>query len=246
MDIRKSWLFSRPIAHRGLHCADAPENSIAAFARAIENGYAIELDVRPIDDGTIVVFHDDKLTRMTDRDGYVCNLTASDLNEIRLNGSDEHIPTFKEVLDFVAGRTPILIEIKNEGKVGALEQATLELLNGYNGEYAIQSFNPYSVEYFKKNAPQIVRGQLSCFFTGSDISAIKRYFLKRLKLNKIASPDFVSYCFEDLPNKYVTKTKLPVLAWTVRSNAEMEKVLPYCDNIIFESFIPVLSDDKEN
>ena len=245
MDIKKSWLFSRPIAHRGLHGINAPENSLAAFGKAIEAGFPIEIDVRPIDDGTVVVFHDDKLTRMTDLDGYVCNMTKSDLEKVRLRNSDERIPTFKEVLEFVDGRTPLLIEIKNDSTVGQLERDTLELLSSYKGEYAVQSFNPYSMEFFKKNAPQIPRGQLSCFFDKKDLGFFKRFVLKRLKMNKVSSPDFISYNHANLPNKYVTKTKLPTLAWTVRSNAEMEKCLPYCDNIIFENFIPVISEKEE-
>ncbi len=244
MDLRKSWLCTRPIAHRGLHGAGIPENSLSAFEKAIQHGYPIELDVRTIDDGTVVVFHDDSLARMTNRDGYVCNLTQSDLEEIRLNNSDEKIPTFKEVLEFVNGRTPLLIEIKNtEAKIGELEKSTLELLSTYNGDYAIQSFNPFSVEYFKKNAPQIVRGQLSCFYEGKKTpSFIKRFLLKRLKLNKISKPDFIAYDFNNLPNKYVTRTKLPVLAWTIGSNADMEKALPHCDNIIFQNFLPEMTE----
>lgn len=238
-------MFSRPIAHRGLHGIDAPENSLAAFGKAIEAGFPIEIDVRPIDDGTVVVFHDDKLTRMTDLDGYVCNMTKSDLEKVRLRNSDERIPTFKEVLEFVDGRTPLLIEIKNDSTVGQLERDTLELLSSYKGEYAVQSFNPYSMEFFKKNAPQIPRGQLSCFFDKKDLGFFKRFVLKRLKMNKVSSPDFISYNHANLPNKYVTKTKLPTLAWTVRSNAEMEKCLPYCDNIIFENFIPVIGEKEE-
>lgn len=245
MGIKKSWLFSRPIAHRGLHGIDAPENSLAAFGKAIDAGFPIEIDVRPIDDGTVVVFHDDKLTRMTDLDGYVCNMTKSDLEKVRLRNSDERIPTFKEVLEFVDGRTPLLIEIKNDSTVGQLERDTLELLSSYKGEYAVQSFNPYSMEFFKKNAPQIPRGQLSCFFDKKDLGFFKRFVLKRLKMNKVSSPDFISYNHANLPNKYVTKTKLPTLAWTVRSNAEMEKCLPYCDNIIFENFIPVIGEKEE-
>ena len=245
MDIKKSWLFSRPIAHRGLHGIDAPENSLAAFGKAIDAGFPIEIDVRPIDDGTVVVFHDDKLNRMTDLDGYVCNMTKSDLEKVRLRNSDERIPTFKEVLEFVDGRTPLLIEIKNDSTVGQLERDTLELLSSYKGEYAVQSFNPYSMEFFKKNAPQIPRGQLSCFFDKKHLGFFKRFVLKRLKMNKVSSPDFISYNHANLPNKYVTKTKLPTLAWTVRSNAEMEKCLPYCDNIIFENFIPVIGEKEE-
>lgn len=164
MDIKKSWLFSRPIAHRGLHGIDVPENSLLAFQKAIDARIPIEIDVRPIDDGTVVVFHDEKLTRMTDRDGYVCNLTKSDLEEIRLKNSDEKIPTFSEVLEFINGRTPLLIEIKNESKVGTLERNTLDLLSAYKGEFAVQAFNPYSLEFFKNNAPQIQRGPALVFF----------------------------------------------------------------------------------
>lgn len=243
MDIKNSWLFGAPIAHRGLHDENAPENSLLAYEKAIEKGYSIEIDVRPIDDGMVVVFHDHTLTRMTDRDGYVCNLSRADLDEITLANSDQKIPTFKQVLDFVDGRVPILIEIKNEGAIGGLEKSVLEILSSYKGEYAVQSFNPYSLEYFKKNAPHILRGQLASWFRKEELSFIKRTVLKRLWLNKVSSPHFISYRGSDLPNRYVTKTKLPVLAWTIRSNEEREKVLPYCNNIIFENFIPPIKKD---
>ena len=242
MDIKKSGLFTRPIAHRGLHDELTPENSLSAFSRAVKAGFPIELDVRPIDDGSVVVFHDDGIKRMTNRDGYVCKLSKSDLAEIRLAGSDERIPYFSEVLELVDGRVPILIEIKNSNsnKSGELEQAVLDALRRYEGEYAVQSFNPYSMEFFKKNEPQIPRGQLSYVFGKKEFSFFKRYMFNHLKVTKISSPDFISYAFNQLPNKYVTRTDLPVLAWTVRSNSDMEKVLPHCDNFIFENFIPVI------
>lgn len=242
MDIKKSGLFTRPIAHRGLHDELTPENSLSAFSRAVKAGFPIELDVRPIDDGSVVVFHDDGIKRMTNRDGYVCKLSKSDLAEIRLAGSDERIPYFSEVLELVDGRVPILIEIKNSGsnKSGELEQAVLDALRRYDGEYAVQSFNPYSMEFFKKNAPQIPRGQLSYVFGKKEFSFFRRYMFNHLKVTKISSPDFISFACKDLPNKYVTRTDLPVLAWTVRSNSDMEKVLPHCDNFIFENFIPVI------
>ncbi|MBQ8882071.1 MAG: glycerophosphodiester phosphodiesterase [Clostridia bacterium] len=239
MDIKKSGLFTRPIAHRGLHDSTTPENSLLAYQKAIDAGYAIEIDVRPIDDGTVVVFHDDDIKRMTNRDGYVCNLTKADLDEITLLDSDQKIPTFEEVLKFIDGRVPLLIEIKNTGKIGQLERDTLALLENYQGEFAVQSFNPYSLEYFKKHAPHILRGQLAAFF-GKEMTFLRRYMLSRLKLNKVSAPDFISYRHSDLPIKYVTRTKLPVLAWTLRSNSELEKVKPYCDNIIFENFVPVV------
>lgn len=238
MDIKKTWLFEKPIAHRGLHNDEIPENSLAAYENAIAHGYPIELDVRIIDDGNVIVFHDDKLSRMTKSDGYAGNLKTEDLDEIRLLKSDERIPTFEQTLSCVNGRVPMLIEIKNTSKVGDLEGKVIDMLKSYVGDYAVQSFNPYSMGYFKDNAPHILRGQLSTFFHKGDISLIKRFVLKRLKMNHVSCPDFISYNFKNLPNKYVTRTQLPVLAWTVRSNAEMETALKSCDNIIFEKFIP--------
>lgn len=242
MDIRKSWLVAKPIAHRGLHNADLPENSLGAFENAIENGYSIELDVRTIDDGTVIVFHDNSLCRLTNSDGYACNLNINTLKDYNLLNTEYKIPTFEKVLEYVNGRVPILIETKNEGKVGELESKVVEMLKNYKGDIAVQSFNPMSMGYFRENAPHILRGQLASYFTKSEVSGgFKRYFLKRLKLNNISVPDFISYNAEYLPNKYVTRTKLPVLAWTIRSNADMERVLPHCDNIIFEKFIPEIT-----
>ncbi len=246
MDIRQSWLFTKPIAHRGLHNAELPENSIAAFENAIVNGFPVELDVRLIDDGTVVVFHDDKLARMTGQDGYVCNLKQEDLPLLPLKGTSETIPTFEQVLQTVNGRTPLLIEVKNEGKVGLLEKNTLELLKDYKGDFAVQSFNPFTIEYFKDNAPEMTRGILSCFYENSNLSWYKRFALKRLMLNKVAKPQFVAYDRKSLPNKYVTKCGLPTLAWTVRSNTEMEITAPVCDNVIFENFLPVAEETQEN
>lgn len=100
------------------------------------------------------------------------------------------------------------------------------------------------MEFFKKIAPQIPRGQLSCVFEKKDFTRYKRFVFNHLKVNKISSPDFMSFAGKDLPNKYVTGSGLPVFAWTVRSNSDMEKVLPNCDNFIFENFIPV--NDENN
>lgn len=244
MDIKKMWLCTRPVAHRGLHTDDKPENSLAAFVNACEYGFPIETDVQSIDDGTVIVFHDDNISRMTSHDGYVSNLTSDKLNELRLAGTDEKIPTFEQLLETVNGKVPLLIEIKNEGKVGFLEQKVIDMLSSYNGDFAVQSFNPYSMEYFKKNASGIIRGQLSMIMTKNNMSgAFKRFMFNSLKIAKISSPDFISYNAPDLPNKKVAKLNIPTLAWTVRSNTEMEKVSPYCDNIIFENFIPVKTNE---
>ena len=240
MEIFNSWLIKDYIAHRGLHNEKNPENSLGAFMNAIDEGYAIELDVQQIADGTVIVFHDYSLSRMTGRDGYTKNLLASELSEYKLAKTDFYIPTLQEVLNLVDGQVPLLIEIKNEGKIGELEKATYDLLKNYAGEYAIQSFNPYSLEWFKNNAPKIWRGQLSSFFKGENLSFIKKFALKAMLLNKrVSKPDFISYNVQNLPNIYVKRFKnLPLLAWCVRSQTEYMKAVKYCDNIIFEGFEP--------
>lgn len=238
MDISQSWLVKINIAHRGLHNEKLPENSIGAFLNAARNGFAIELDVRPAADGSVVVFHDEGLGRMTGADGYIANLDYGALKGLRLLKSDERIPLLAEVLEAVKGQAPLLIEIKNPHKIGSLEQSVIDILDGYTGETAVQSFNPYSMEYFKNNAPQIPRGQLSSYFKNSDMSRIKKYILKRLLLNKYSRPDFIAYEFSCLPNRWVYKAEVPVLAWTIRSEADYEYVKDFCDNIIFENFLP--------
>ena len=239
-DIFKSWLVETPIAHRGLHDKVSPENSLSAFSKAIEKGYAIELDVQLLSDDTVVVFHDDSLSRMTGNDGYIKFLNKEDLKVLKLAGSKEHIPTFEEVLKLVDGKAPLLIEIKNQFKVGKLEQKVIDMLKNYKGEFAIQSFNPFSLQYFKNHAPNFLRGQLSGYFKGEKLAWIKKFLLKRMSFNKSTSePNFISYDASTLPNRFVRKfKKLPLLAWTVRSKEEYLKVIKYCDNIIFENFIP--------
>ena len=242
MDLFKTWLVEDYIAHRGLHDDKAPENSLLAFENAIKQGYPIETDVHQISDGTLIIFHDNSLQRMTGQDGYVKNLKKEDLEKIKLSGTDQKIPTLDEFLKFVDGRTPILLEIKNTNKVGELESALYSKLKQYNGEYAIQSFNPYVLEWFKINAPEVLRGQLSGYFKGEKLSFLKKLFLKRMILNKkVSEPHFISYEAKALPNRFVRKYRsLPLIAWTVRSQEEYMKVVKYCDNIIFENFEPKL------
>jgi len=248
MDIFKSWLVTKRIAHRGFWSADKPENSLASFEAAIKKDYAIEIDLRQLDDGTVVVFHDESLSRMTGRDGYVRSLIKSELKNCILVGSEEapqYIPTLEETLKLVKGRVPLLIEIKNSGKAGTFEQAVIDILADYKGDFAVQSFNPYSLGYFLEYAPHILRGQLSSYFRGvKSIGAVKRAVLKRMKLNDVSKPDFIAYDWNYLPNKYVKNYvknhNVPVISWTIRSNAEMEATRKYCDNIIFERFEPKL------
>lgn len=240
MDLFKTWLVESPIAHKGLHDKNIPENSLGAFSKAVEKGYAIELDVQLLSDNTVVVFHDESLARMTGNDGYIKYLTKNDLKALSLKDTKETIPTLEDVLKLVDGQVPILIEIKNKYKVGKLEQAVIDLMKNYKGDFAVQSFNPYSLQYFRQHAPNMLRGQLSGYFKGEKLGWIKRLALKRMSLNKkVSQPHFIAYEASSLPNRFVKKYKnLPLIAWTVKSNEEYLNVVKYCDNIIFEKFIP--------
>jgi glycerophosphoryl diester phosphodiesterase len=234
-----AWLKRLPIAHRGLHNSQAPENSLAAFQRAVEAGYGIELDVQLSADGHVVVFHDYNLKRMTGLDREVKDLDWPQLKELQLAGTDEGIPLFKDVLALVRGRTPLLIEIKNDGKTGRLEKTVIEELRGYAGEFAIQSFNPFVLLYFRKHAPGIVRGQLSGPFKGQNLSLIKVLVLKYLLLNFLSRPAFVSYATGALPQWFARRLRrkgLYLLAWVVSDVNEYDQAVKIFDNVIFEDF----------
>lgn len=239
-DIFKSWLVETPIAHRGLHNDEFPENSIGAFRNAVAAGYAIELDVQIISDGTVVVFHDDSLSRMTGNDGYVKFLTKHDLPMLKLNGGKENIPTLSEALEAINGEMPVIIEIKNDAKIGELEQKVIDILDGYKGQFAVASFNPLSLAYFKQHAPNILRGQLAGYLKNVNMSFVTRWGMKRMVMaKKTAGADFIMYEAKTLPNRFVNKfKKLPLIAWTVKSQEEYLRVVKYCDNVIFEGFDP--------
>lgn len=237
-----TWLTSTPIAHRGLHDSEAPENSLAAFEKACSRGYPIELDVHLTSDGRVVVFHDDTLERMTGDPRHLDECAYSDIKDLTLGNTGFTIPLLEDVFDLVSGQVPILVEIKSSGTVSGLESSVADMLSGYIGNYAVQSFNPITINWFKNNYPDIVRGQLSGFFEDADVSGLTAAILKRLWLNFKTDPHFVAYNHENLPNKwaskYKRKTNNPLIAWTVRSQEELSRVRHIADNFIFESFTP--------
>ncbi|MBE9098515.1 glycerophosphodiester phosphodiesterase family protein [Vacuolonema iberomarrocanum] len=239
-----NWILSKPIAHRGLHNdSDAPENSLKAFGYALEQGYPIELDLNLLSDGNLAVFHDKDLVRMTGAAGTIHEQDSETIKKLKLSNTEEYIPLLDEVLELVNGKVPILIEIKNEGEVGELEQTLLNKLSSYSGEYAIQSFNPLSISWFKQNAPHILRGQLSGDFRFEEnLEWYKKILLRNLLMNWSSSPHFIAYDINALPSIPVIISRqifrTPVIAWTIKSDQDKVKALKYADNIIFDHISP--------
>lgn len=239
-------------AHRGLHNADLPENSAAAFLAACRAGYGIELDVQLSSDGIPVVFHDATLNRVCDVDARVIDRTAEELGKTALCGKPEHtIPTFADVLRLVDGRVPLMVEIKGTSKENtyAVCEAVAPLLDAYEGQYCIESFNPYAVYWFKKNRPEVVRGQLSShFWRDPKHRTATGLLMQSLVTNCITKPDFVS--FDRRYSRLFSFTVATRLwrgyatAWTVQSRAQEIICRRRFDCIIFENYLPKQGNEK--
>lgn len=238
-----AWLTDRPIAHRGLHDGVAvPENSMAAFEAAIAASAPIELDVHLLADGKLAVFHDESLERLTDARGRIEDKTSHDIKPLRLRGTDLQIPLLEEVLDLVGHSVPILIDTKGRRIGGKLEASLFRILDASTCTYAVESFNPFSLRWFKRHAPHVLRGQLSGDFRDAEAPYHQKFLLKRYYLNFLSDPDFLGYDIRCLPNRFVEREKdrrgIPLLAWTVRTNEELARATGLADNVIFEDIRP--------
>ena len=230
-------------AHRGLHNDEFPENSIAAYRAAIEAGFGIELDVHLSADGEVMVFHDDTLLRVCGEDVKLSDLTAAELSGKKLCQSEYTIPRFTEVLELVDGRVPILIELKGTTSDTGLCDALTKLLENYNGKYCVQSFNPFLLAWFKKNAPQIPRGLLySNFFENTSGKKINDILLTSMVTNVIVRPDFISAdgrFLDLLPLRLMRGVyKRPFLTWTITEQSDFDKFRAEGMSNIFEKFVP--------
>jgi glycerophosphoryl diester phosphodiesterase len=237
--VSSAWLTERPIAHRGLHTPGRPENSLGAVTDAVEAGYAVELDVRLTADGVPVVFHDERLDRLTDERGLVRDTTWETLSACTLLDTAHSVPRFDEVLDVVDEQVPLLVELKQTDRVGSLATAVASRLDRYGGGFAVQSFDPRLVGWFRRHRPDWPRGQLAGLDTGG--SVVSRFAVNRLLTNLYTRPDFVGYCHEHLPYPPVARTRergRPVLAWTVTTETARRTVDLFADNIIFEDIRP--------
>ena len=216
-------------AHRGLHDKEngIPENSLAAFCRAVEHGYGAELDVHLLKDGSLAVFHDATLKRICGAEGTIEDLTAGDLSRYHLLGTDETIPLFTDVLALFESKTPLIIELKVvDGNAAALTDAVMAVLKDWNGTYCIESFHPGVVSHLKKNYPHVIRGQLSeNFFRTNSIPPIKAFLMTFLLTTALSSPDFIAYAHQDRSNISLRLMRklygVHEVGWTIRDQSIM-------------------------
>ncbi len=235
---RVAFLKAQPFAHRGLHGRGVVENSRAAFAAAIAAGHGIELDVQAGGAGEAFVFHDATLDRLTDQTGAFGAMLGRDLDQIKLKGTIETIPRLREILDLVAGRVPILIEVKAPGTlVGVLCLSVRRALEGYRGQIAVMSFNPQVGRWFCEHAPRVVRGLVITEQNDSGRFANLRGRATRHAALWRARPDFLAYDVRDLPSSFAKQQRdrgLAVVTWTVRSAADEATANAHADEAIYE------------
>ena len=239
----------RPFAHRALHGSAGAENSMAAIKAAIDGGWGIEVDVQLSRDGAAMVFHDYALTRLTGEPGPIQQRDAGDLAHVALLGGGGTIPTLPQVLDVVAGRVPLLIEVKDQDgamgpNVGALEQAVAQALDHYNGDVAVMSFNPHAVAAFGKAAPNVPRGLVTSAYDPANWAPLPTKVCDRLRpipdFDDVGA-DFISHEVADLSSPRVAELKaqgVPILCWTVRSPEQAAEAYKVADQITFEGFTP--------
>ena len=234
-----AYLHAYRYAHRGYHNKpQIPENSMAAFRRAVAHGYGVELDVHLSRDGRVVVIHDESLRRTCGVDRKVGDLTAEELKRYRLEGTMEQIPLLEEVLPIFVGTTPLLIELKvDHGNAAALSRAVMEVLDRYPVDYSIQSFHPQAVAWFREHRPEVVRGQLSGLLR--NVGLLTSFVLRNLLTNVMTRPDFIAYRFADHRAVSLRLCRLlgaEVFYWTIKTSAEQKEAEAHGGTIIFEQF----------
>ncbi len=227
------------------NASDAPENSLAAFRKAVEKGFGIELDVQLTKDLVPVVFHDFTLKRVCGVDKKVRELTFDQLQELRLCGSDQRIPSFDQVLRLVKGRVPLIIEYKIEALDTRVCELGDRLLSDYPGAYCMESFNPLGVWWYKRHRKEVFRGILSDNYVKNGDRAFPAIFyeiLHNMLFNFLAKPDFIAYnCrhYKDTARLICRNLyRAPAVAWTIKSQRELEERRADFDLFIFDSFVP--------
>ena len=243
-DYFRKWRY----AHRGYHDKPRiPENSIPAFRRAVQCGFGAELDVHLMKDGHLAVIHDASLRRTAGADVEIEDLTAEELKNYTLEGTEHHIPLLEEVLPIFAGKAPLIVELKAErGNAAALAEAACALLDKYHVTYCMESFDPRCLMWLWENRPDVVRGQLSENFArhgdGENLPGVVRWVLSNLLLNCRTRPDFIAYRFEDRKCLSLRLCRgiyrAQEFSWTIRSKEDMETAEQDSALVIFEQFNP--------
>ncbi len=232
-------------AHRGLYEKDqsVPENSLEAFLRAANAGYGVELDVQLSKDGQVVVFHDDTVDRMTDKKGRVDSFTLSELQAMPLKGTEHRIPLFTDVMAVLDGSSPTIVELKSTKNYPELCRKTLAILRTLKGPYCVESFDPHIVRWFKKNAPDILRGQLSESFSHwrkSGATLWQAVLMHTLCFNFLTRPQFIAFGRGRRPLCWFLGRAFGAMTvyWTERPDSDHEWLSKRYDCRIFEHYKP--------
>ena len=231
-----SWLTAQPVAHRGYHDMNHTiwENTLSAFSRAAENGFAIECDLQYTADSVPVVFHDDDMQRLCGINGDIREKTAGELGLIAIGGTTDKIPTLGQLLRLVKGRVPIVLELKGrKGDDEGFVDAVLEALESYEGPIALMSFDHWLLKDLKAQDPPYPIGLTA---GGNQ----PEQFLVHEEAMRLGL-DFISYFYGDLPNSFITKERSlgrPILTWTVRDQAGVDHTYAHADQMTFEGFDP--------
>jgi glycerophosphoryl diester phosphodiesterase len=243
------WLIARPVAHRGLHDirAGIVENTPSAFAAAIAGNYAIECDLQPSADGEAMVHHDETLGRLNEGNARLDSMTAADLKRVAFRGSADRMITVGDLCDLVAGRSTLVIELKSrfDGDQRVVARAA-QVLSGYSGPAALMSFDPSQIMALRARAPRLVRGIVAeRRYTGAEwdgLSFFQRQALASFAHARRTSPQFIAYALHDLPGVVPSIARkvfrLPLLTWTVRTDADRQQAARFADQMIFEGFRP--------
>lgn len=245
-----AWLTARPIAHRGLHDKGAGrfENTISAAAAAIAQGYAIECDVQLSADNEAMVFHDFTLERLTAESGRVSSRSAQVLQRIAIGGTADRMPSLPAFLDVIAGRVPLVCEIKSvfDGDM-RLAERTLDVVRTYAGPIALKSFDPAVIRHLRETAPAglplgIVAEAHYADPEWRSLSPGLKRDLAALSHFSETRPDFLSFWIEDLPHAAATLMRAglgrPVMSWTVRTPEQRARAARWADQMVFEGFVP--------
>ena len=242
LEALRGWAY----AHRGLFGNGVPENSMEAFRLAKEAGYGVELDVHLLADGNLAVIHDSKLLRTTGAEGIVEDLTAEELSDYMLEGTQYIIPKFQEVLDLFDGCAPLIVELKAvAGNHASLCEAVCDLLDTYNGAYCLESFDPRCIAWLCKNRPHVIRGQLTENYFVNDKSVLPwplKFVMRHQMVNFLVRPDFVAYRFADrktVSNHLVRKFwGAQGVTWTIKNKKDFDIAVREGWIPIFEGFKP--------